>query len=1119
MAFNKTVIKPAAVQSSGSRQSPHSRLTVCNETEQRGGGPGGRRPACSAVNEASHEARRRATSPLLPPSVITCHSVHSAPCGRGGVLVYMTCGKEAERNSATPVGSRRPLGDMTSQGSDCPSEDSDSDDVSQTVSQFSESESDNSDSDSGSESQPGARPSRSASKQACKFYNKGYCKDGRKCKYLHVCQNFLKGKCRYNSQCDLSHTTNSGSESSADESQSRGRRSRRRRSSAGEDEDTDGMSYCWQINCGNGWKNIANDHIIEAQYSQPSSSGIKLYNTPFGSISIDFKKMKVLKKTGIRVRRWNSSRPGLETEWLWYCSNKHDWVQYGEKNSKGKAAPVQSSRIEKKFQKNQRGSLKFTIDTTDYRINFRGMCQENSASGRKRDVVRRPRFKMPQNRGSNRMPPQQRQGGSPVTWEFEGDGGRWYIFKHRSGTNTEASITSAHIEAQFQRNERGSMNFTVSGQRYVLDFSDICTFCFFHRYDSDESELTEETQVVILNHGCQTPVLEGCSVCSIGRLFSSYFVSSEMSGVYAVGSQVQGILNDNHSQPTAGSRHQYLWQLNDGQQWMNINNDHVIEAHYCQPGARGIKIFTANYGRIFIDFDKMEVQGSQLYVRRQIYLAQDEMEEMGWYYNDNRQWYEYGSQGSSSRTASVSSSDLEQQYSSHQSDISFTVGKFSYSLDIHAMTQTNMTTGIIRRVRRRPKLNSVIKLNSPAGASQVPQGQQSASHIGAGWKWQFQADEGIWTDYSSPRCSVDSDKIERWYQRNPQGQMAFNSRKFAYTLDFTGMLQTNSRTGTQRSVRRVQADGQPAHQRFVSPSSHQAPPQAMALPLPPSAGYTWEFMGEEGMWTEYKTPNCTMDSLKIERIYQSNPQGQAKFTAGRYTYTLDFAGMCQTNDAFGTQRAVRRLQQNSPQLNGNAEAGGVTPVLGFVSPSSHQAPPQAMALPLPPSAGYTWEFMGDEGMWTEYKTPNCTMDSLKIERIYQSNPQGQAKFTAGRYTYTLDFAGMCQTNDAFGTQRAVRRLQQNSPQLNGNAEAGGVTPVLGSAGAQHRWQYMDVDGAWKDFVKDRCSVSSDDIENSYQQNPGGTLSFATNSFQYQLNFSTMTQTNQSTQIVRNVRRL
>ncbi|XP_061106684.1 uncharacterized protein LOC133134498 [Conger conger] len=1087
-----------------------------------------------------------------------------------------------------------------------PSEDSDSDDVSQTVSQFSESESDNSDSDSGSESQPGARPSRSASKQACKFYNKGYCKDGRKCKYLHVCQNFLKGKCRYNSQCDLSHTTNSGSESSADESQSRGRRSRRRRSSAGEDEDTDGMSYCWQINCGNGWKNIANDHIIEAQYSQPSSSGIKLYNTPFGSISIDFKKMKVLKKTGIRVRRWNSSRPGLETEWLWYCSNKHDWVQYGEKNSKGKAAPVQSSRIEKKFQKNQRGSLKFTIDTTDYRINFRGMCQENSASGRKRDVVRRPRFKMPQNRGSNRMPPQQRQGGSPVTWEFEGDGGRWYIFKHRSGTNTEASITSAHIEAQFQRNERGSMNFTVSGQRYVLDFSDMT--------QTNQSSQKRRR--------------------SIGRLFSSYFVSSEMSGVYAVGSQVQGILNDNHSQPTAGSRHQYLWQLNDGQQWMNINNDHVIEAHYCQPGARGIKIFTANYGRIFIDFDKMEVQGSQLYVRRQIYLAQDEMEEMGWYYNDNRQWYEYGSQGSSSRTASVSSSDLEQQYSSHQSDISFTVGKFSYSLDIHAMTQTNMTTGIIRRVRRRPKLNSVIKLNSPAGASQVPQGQQSASHIGAGWKWQFQADEGIWTDYSSPRCSVDSDKIERWYQRNPQGQMAFNSRKFAYTLNFTGMLQTNSRTGTQRSVRRVQADGQPAHQRFVSPSSHQAPPQAMALPLPPSAGYTWEFMGEEGMWTEYKTPNCTMDSLKIERIYQSNPQGQAKFTAGRYTYTLDFAGMCQTNDAFGTQRAVRRLQQNSPQLNGNAEAGGVTPVLGFVSPSSHQAPPQAMALPLPPSAGYTWEFMGDEGMWTEYKTPNCTMDSLKIERIYQSNPQGQAKFTAGRYTYTLDFAGMCQTNDAFGTQRAVRRLQQNSPQLNGNAEAGGVTPVLGfvspsshqappqamalplppsagytwefmgdegmwteyktpnctmdslkieriyqlnpqgqakftagrytytldfagmcqtndafgtqravrrlqqnspqlngnaeaggvtpvlgSAGAQHRWQYMDVDGAWKDFVKDRCSVSSDDIENSYQQNPGGTLSFATNSFQYQLNFSTMTQTNQSTQIVRNVRRL
>ncbi|XP_064199334.1 uncharacterized protein si:ch211-244b2.3 isoform X2 [Anguilla rostrata] len=601
-----------------------------------------------------------------------------------------------------------------------------------------------------------------------------------------------------------------------------------------------------------------------------------------------------------------------------------------------------------------------------------------------------------------------------------------------------------------------------------------------------------------------------------------------MSGAYTLGRHDQGFSSgfaDGFSQPVPASK-RYQWQLNDGQQWMSINNDHVIEAHYCQPGAKGITIFTADCGRVFIDFDKMEVRGPSLYVRRQTFLAHDEMEEMGWYYNDNRHWYEYGSQGSSSSRASVSSSDLEQQYTTHQRNFHFTVGNGSYSLDFRVMTQKNLDTGIPRRVRRRPKLNSVIRNNSPAGSAQLPLSQQSASPIGGGWKWQFQGDEGVWTDYSSPSCSVDSDEIERCYQRNPQGQITLKSRRFRYTLNFTGMFQTNNGTRTQRSVRRVKAEGQPTLQRAASFLNHPATPQDLTLSQPSPSGYTWEFMGDEGMWAEYQTPSCSMSSVDIENIYQLNPQGQAKFTAGRYTYTLDFAGMHQTNDRFGTQRAVRRLLKNSPQLSGyNPEARGVTGTPAYraaFSPVYLPAPPQAATLSLPSSAGYIWEFMGDEGVWTEYQAPSCSMSSVDIENIYQLNPQGQAKFTAGRYTYTLDFAGMHQTNDRFATQRAVRRLLKNSPQLNGyNPEAGGVTPGYGSdsAGTQCRWQYKDVDGAWRDFVKGRCKVSSQDIEISYQQNPSGTMSFSTNSFQYELDFSAMTQRNQSTWTVRDVRRL
>lgn len=49
----------------------------------------------------------------------------------------------------------------------------------------------------------------------CKFYNKGNCRDGERCAYLHVCKYALKGNCRYGSKCRLNHTVSQGVPSSA----------------------------------------------------------------------------------------------------------------------------------------------------------------------------------------------------------------------------------------------------------------------------------------------------------------------------------------------------------------------------------------------------------------------------------------------------------------------------------------------------------------------------------------------------------------------------------------------------------------------------------------------------------------------------------------------------------------------------------------------------------------------------------------------------------------------------------------------------------------------------------------------------------------------------------------
>lgn len=44
---------------------------------------------------------------------------------------------------------------------------------------------------------------------------------------------------------------------------------------------------------------------------------------------------------------------------------------------------------------------------------------------------------------------------------------------------------------------------------------------------------------------------------------------------------------------TVSGKH-YEWRLFVGHQWLPVDNDHVIETHYCHPGAKGITINTSH---------------------------------------------------------------------------------------------------------------------------------------------------------------------------------------------------------------------------------------------------------------------------------------------------------------------------------------------------------------------------------------------------------------------------------------------------------------------------------------------------------------------------------------------
>ncbi|XP_044042671.1 protein mono-ADP-ribosyltransferase PARP11 [Siniperca chuatsi] len=344
-----------------------------------------------------------------------------------------------------------------------------------------------------------------------------------------------------------------------------------------------------------------------------------------------------------------------------------------------------------------------------------------------------------------------------------------------------------------------------------------------------------------------------------------------------------------YSSGTSVSGKHYEWQLSNGHQWLRIDNDHVIETHYCQPGAKGMTINTS-HGQVFIDFDKLQTLNAALKVQRLSFLPQGQTEDVGWYFRDDQLWREYGSQGSSKLASSISSRDVEHQFTLNpQGTFSFTVGSTGYTLNFSTMTQTNCTTRLSRKIRRRPKFTS--NTRSLYSTSVFPMASSSQLTDG-GYKWEFMADEGQWTEYQAHICSFDSSAIERQYQLNPQGQLRFKIRKFSYTLDFSRMCQVNDNIGTKRAVRRT-ADCESQQN-----SSWGTQPR-------------WQFQDIGGMWKDYskRYHQCSVSSQDIELQYQQNPSGTMMFTSNKFNYELNFSAMTQRNLSTTTTRSVRRLNQ------------------------------------------------------------------------------------------------------------------------------------------------------------------------------------------------------------------
>ncbi|KAK3544632.1 hypothetical protein QTP86_019125 [Hemibagrus guttatus] len=343
---------------------------------------------------------------------------------------------------------------------------------------------------------------------------------------------------------------------------------------------------------------------------------------------------------------------------------------------------------------------------------------------------------------------------------------------------------------------------------------------------------------------------------------------------------------------------QYEWQLFDGRTWLPIINDHLIESNYCQPGAKGITIVT-RLGSLYINFDGMTISGpfQCLAVRRLSSLSHNQRENVGWYFRDKNYWSEYGIQGSSNHMSSISSQDIEQQYNSNPTgSFRFTTGKYTYVLNFSAMMQTNLSTQKQRKVRRRPKFNSVVHVYNSLNTSEpststinpfplAPPSVSSSTTVA----WQFMGDEGMWTDYQKPGSSLDSMDIEREYLRNPHGQLAFTAGRYSYSLYFNGMYQINLTYKTKRAVQRISVD-----------QSSSTLCQAC-----------WQYKDMDGSWKDFVKGTgkgkCSVSIQEIEMQYQQNSAGVIYYNSEQFRYMLAFSEMTQTNLSTGKRRPVRRV--------------------------------------------------------------------------------------------------------------------------------------------------------------------------------------------------------------------
>ena len=135
-----------------------------------------------------------------------------------------------------------------------------------------------------------------------------------------------------------------------------------------------------------------------------------------------------------------------------------------------------------------------------------------------------------------------------------------------------------------------------------------------------------------------------------------------------------------------------------------------------------------------------------------------------------------------------------------------------------------------------------------------------------------------------------------------------------------------------------------------------------------------------------------------------------------------------------------------------------------------------------------------------------------LKSAYKTNPLGTVTFTRGEYSYLVGFSSLTQTNISTNVQRTIQI--KAIPDANSIPLPFPRTMSSGIDGEESDlhcyWYYFDEANQWKPFAPELTKQLSD----SYLNNPKGSLTISQGSYDYNIDFHNMSQTNLKTNTVR-----